>query len=84
QQLFIFYSMEGRLRDVPLFGGDVPFMLQVLNPDSIMSSVNWVVKTGKLRFALTSNNKTYQIQYGSEYQVDGIRFNVLPNDIWKD
>lgn len=86
QQLFVHAWVEGRLRDVPLFGNDLPFAMEVLNADSISSVSQWSVAFNKGKLTLTANNKqaVSNLQYGENYSVDGIRFRIMPNEEWRE
>jgi len=84
QQLFISYWVEGRLRNVPLFGQDMPFLLEVLNQDSIINAIEWVISMDKKKITLTtSDKKIYPLTYGNSYKIDDLRFQIMPNDAWK-
>lgn len=85
QQLFMNFWVEGRLRDVPLFGSDIPFLLEVLNPDSISQTLTWIVSVNDKKINLfASDNKQHPLIYGNTYFIEGIRFRPLPNDAWKN
>lgn len=83
QQLFIFFWVEGRLRDVPVFGSDIPFRLEILNSDSITGPVTWFFSCDKDKISLTKSDKSSSsLTYGEKYIVSDIRFRVMPNPEW--
>lgn len=84
-QLFVSYKSEGRLRDVPIFGNDVPFILEVLNPDSIIGGTQWKIHVEKNNlFIIAASGEKLQIDFGKVYEKANIRFNILPNDKWRE
>lgn len=86
ERLNVQYSMEGRIRDVPLFGADLPFVLDILNMDSVVRTARWTIslQQGKLSISNEAKNKLPLINYGSIYMLDGVRFRMLPNDQYHD
>lgn len=84
-QLNIFIWADGRLRNVPLFGADLPFRFEVLNSDSVFSTKNWILSyEPKLTSLTTPDGKSISIQYGTIYTIEGVRFLVMPNETWAD
>jgi len=81
QQLFVQFWAEGRLRDVPLFGKDLPFLLEVLNADSLIASCTWILAYDAGRMKLTTGSAgVKEVKYGEIYFFDGVRFQLFPND----
>lgn len=83
RQLYINFWVEGRLRDVPVFGADMPFELEILNADSISGVSNWVFLLNKGQISLTSVGNPNLVSYGNVYNIDNIRFRLMPNDVWR-
>ncbi|RYG52317.1 MAG: hypothetical protein EOO01_06780, partial [Chitinophagaceae bacterium] len=85
ERLNILFSVEGRIRDVYLFGSELPFLLEFPNPDSINQTLSWIIRFEQNKISVTSGaNKIPQITYGSDYVMDGIRFRLTPNDAYFD
>ncbi len=83
EALYIDFTVEGRIRNIPLYGTDIPFNLQILNPDSIFKFVKWTILPEAGKFNVTSGKqKISDISYGAIISLDGMRFRFMPNDLY--
>ncbi|HEX2848002.1 MAG TPA: polysaccharide biosynthesis tyrosine autokinase [Chitinophagaceae bacterium] len=83
QQLFISYLGEGRIRDVPFFGSDVPFFIEILNAENIQGQIKWSIKTEKNKILLTNEKGNSQVlAYGQLYDINDVKFRLMPNEEW--
>lgn len=82
QQLFVSVNDPGRIRDVPLFGNQVPFTIDVLNPDTIRKKMHWQIVAGDTDYLLKTNleKSPQKFNYGQIYiSSEGIQFRCFPN-----
>jgi capsular exopolysaccharide synthesis family protein len=83
EKLYVSYSVEGRIRDIPLYGTAIPFQLQVLSPDSIVGLAKWTVSLAASKFNVTSGKQTLNgLGYGNIYSLNGLRFRFMPNETY--
>ena len=83
QDLFVSVADPGRIRDVPLFGKQVPFTLEIANPDTIHETVHWEIASNDTGYLLkTGVDKSAQkLHYGEVYHSEeGIQFRCIPNN----
>ena len=80
EQLYVTVKHEQRFADITHYGGDLPFELEVSNPDTIVNSLQWVLDSRKqpwiLSLGLGSDN--IQVIFGNWYTFNGIRFRFRP------
>lgn len=83
EHLYIAFSVEGHIRDVPLFGNEIPFQLELLNPDSVFTALHWVVTLDQQQITITNGkDRIPTAKYGDIYTLDGMRFRLIPNEIY--
>lgn len=85
ERLNVSVSVEGRIRDIHLFGSEVPFKLEILNPDSVFRSLKWTISIGPNKINIKGDSNSISSgAYGGIYIIDGVRFRLLPNDVFLD
>lgn len=84
EHLYCSFLVEGRIRDIPFFGNELPFQLEILNADSILSSLKWQVDIKQNQISIVGSTNKIPATYGVVYMLDGIRFRLMPNDGYKD
>lgn len=79
--LYSFVSHIGRIRNVPVFENEVPFSLEILNPDTLKKEKKWIITPSKksFLFKLSSVEKAQSLDYGQTYRVGNIFFRCMPN-----
>lgn len=82
QKLNTIFSVEGRIRDIPVFGKDVPFQLDLLSPDSIVAAANWTLTIKGNKASIASGEEKLDAVFGSIYSLNGIRFRLIPNEYY--
>lgn len=83
ERLNISFSVEGHIRDIPLFGSEIPFQLELLSPDSVFTTLHWIITMVPQQIAITNGkDRISTVKYGNIYSLDGIRFRLMPNDTY--
>lgn len=91
-KLYIDASRVAGIRTVSVFGNEIPFIIDVINPGDIRqvrgNNMEWII--GKNQngywFRNKSENRSFQFQYGKIYRSEGIDFrctlnpNFVPDD----
>ncbi|RYG05207.1 MAG: polysaccharide biosynthesis tyrosine autokinase [Chitinophagaceae bacterium] len=86
-QLFTDIQRLGRVRDVDVYGDDMPFRLIVLNPRDIEYSQKFAISdtTAGLIFPdSTAGSRTVIVPYDSSYSVNGVQFRVIRNKNYRE
>ena len=80
-QLYTAVHRAGLLRDEPIFGNEIPFILQVDNPEAISIVRHWTITDSSkvLRCKIQSEADPFPVQFGYQYAVAGIRFRIFNN-----
>jgi len=84
-QLFTSIQHVGRIRDVEVFGDDLPFHLEVLNPQSIQDVKKWTVTdtSAGIIFRGNKDKAPVFIAYDQLFSYDGISFRLKKDSLYK-
>ena len=68
-RLFISVKKAGRIKDLPAFGDEIPFSIEIINPEAIGETRNWTFteSVNTLRFQSKSDRHSFLIRYGQIY-----------------
>src|SRR5258706_888742 len=85
-QLFVAVRHVGRIRDVDVFGNDMPFKLVIENPDELKEPMEWKITdtTAGIIFQGNKNNSPVYIRYDQAYAEDGLRLNANRETVYSD
>ncbi len=77
-QLYTSIQHVGRIRDVEVFADDLPFHLDIVNPQAIQETQKWQVPnaTNGVVFRGDKNKAPVFIKYDQSYSYNGINFRV--------
>ncbi|MET0637343.1 MAG: polysaccharide biosynthesis tyrosine autokinase [Chitinophagaceae bacterium] len=80
-QLFVDIKHLGRIRDVDVYDDDIPFALEIINPEIIRQPATWHVtdSTGGVLFARDEDTRPQFIKYGQETGIGPIHIRFMPN-----
>jgi tyrosine-protein kinase Etk/Wzc len=78
-QLFTSIKHIGRIRDVEVFGDDLPFQFEVQDRQKIKNPIQWQVNdtAGGVILTSASEKSPVYIRYGQFYTADGVGFRVI-------
>lgn len=81
EQLYISVKNKGRIASFTSYGRNLPFHVEIENPNSIDNGLDWVLNVLKEPWQLTTseNGTKIEIERGKWYQFDQIRFRIWPN-----
>ncbi len=85
-QLFVKVRKAGQIKKHDLFENELPFQVQILNPDAINEQKEWQIskKNGRLTFSNETVDKPIAIEMGQTYASGAVRFKVLPNPVYSE
>ena len=80
-QLFVSVKKIGRIRDFDIFGDEIPFTVEIINPEAIKQSRHWKItyEQNNLLFQSENDRQPFLIQYGQTYKSGNISFRCLLN-----
>jgi len=78
--LFVSVKQAGRIKDVPVFNDELPFVIEVINPEAINKTIHCtIVKKGGAIFFRGKNDKhAILIRYGQTLNCGGVIFRCVP------
>jgi len=81
EHLYVSVKNKGRITNWTAYGKNLPFQLEIENPDTIDAGHTWVLSVLKDPWQLRTaeNGKFMQIERGKWYQFNHIRFRIWPN-----
>jgi len=81
ERLYVSVKHRGRIATWTTYGRDVPFWLEIENPDTINNAYTWVLNVRKEPWQLITeeNGPMITIERGKWYQIKNIRFRLWPN-----
>ncbi|MGK2861782.1 MAG: GumC family protein, partial [Chitinophagaceae bacterium] len=82
-QLFVSVKQMGQLRDVPKFGDEIPFSIEILNPEFIRKIRKWTI-TDTVNGVLFQGEKDMQpilLNFGKIYESGGLKFRCMPGTV---
>jgi len=86
-QLFLSVKHVGRIRNtVVAFGDDIPFTIEIINPEDIRNTRHWIVTdtVNAVLFQSEYDKHPYLLQYGQIYKSGAVRFRCLPGAPYPD
>ncbi|MET0298579.1 MAG: Wzz/FepE/Etk N-terminal domain-containing protein, partial [Flavitalea sp.] len=86
-QLFTDIQRLGRVRDVDVYGDDLPFRLIVLNPRDIEYKQRFAISDTTMGISFpdsTASSRTVIVPYDSSYSVNGVQFRVIRNKNYRE
>ena len=78
-RLFVSVKLAGRVKDAVVFGDEIPFNIEIINPEAINKIIHWkITYKGTEVFFHGENKEPFLIQYGQILNSDGIKFRCFP------
>jgi len=76
-RLFVSVKLAGNVKDAVVFGDEIPFNIEIINPEAIGKVIHWKItyKAGAVFFR--GENKE-PVPYGQILNSDGIKFRCFP------
>jgi tyrosine-protein kinase Etk/Wzc len=84
-QLFVAVKNAGRIKDFAVFGSEIPFNFQIVNPTAVKETKQWKI-TDTLNGLLLQTEKGKQailLHYGTTYNTGGISYRFTPNSSYQ-
>jgi tyrosine-protein kinase Etk/Wzc len=83
-KLYMDVSRVGSIRNTSVFDDELPFIIEVLNPDDIQFHMNWQFKQSKYGYMFKNEADISYIyfqaqQFGKVYKSDNISYRCFPN-----
>ncbi|HSC53207.1 MAG TPA: polysaccharide biosynthesis tyrosine autokinase [Phnomibacter sp.] len=81
ENLYIDIRNVGRVVDFTVYGNEVPFMLEIANPDTLKAELQWVLDTKSTPWALQvkAGDDYRPVVLGSWYTYQNLRYRIWPN-----
>jgi len=79
-QLFVSVNHVGRIKDIAAFGNEIPFIIEIMNPDAIKKTKHWIISDTVNAVLFQGENDKHKVllKYGQIYNSGGISFRCLP------
>ncbi len=79
-QLFVTVKKTGRIKDEIRFGDEIPFSIEIINPDEINKTRRWTIgdTVNALLFQGEGDPNPHLIRFGEIYNSGGLRFRCMP------
>jgi capsular exopolysaccharide synthesis family protein len=85
-KLFVSVKKADKVKGVALFGDEIPFSLEIIDPKRIQKTRNWKIidSAGTLFFQNENDEHTTRLQYENIYNAGGLSFRCLPGSMIRD
>lgn len=85
-QLFVSIKHIGRIRDVAVFGDNIPFAFEIINPDAVKKTLHWTVTDAgnTVLFQGGDYKQPISLKYNELYQTGNIHFRCVHSSLYGD
>lgn len=79
-QLYVSVKKVDRVKDFSVFGDEIPFTLEIINPEAIKQTIYWRITdtVNALLFQSENDKHPVLLKYGKAYRSGGISFRFMP------